>query len=65
MTRAMSSDDQQALLYLSLGMVAGTLTNPDVMARLIESLKSRELNADYVRAVYDRLHEALDAVKML
>ena len=48
-------------LYLSLGIVLGSLMDEAVMDSLTESLRAGDLHADYVRLVRDKLTQALDA----
>jgi len=53
-------DNHMARLYLSLGIVAGSLMEKDRMLSLIQALRAGDIHADYVRVVRDKLAQALD-----
>lgn len=54
------TDERAANLYLSLGMIAGTLMDAAAMADLVQAMRTRDVNPYYVRLVRDKLTQAID-----
>jgi hypothetical protein len=57
----MTDDQRAAMLYLAIGIVAGSLSDPKIQAALTESLHTGGLHPEYVRLARDKLTEALEA----
>ncbi len=60
----MNIEDNHALLCMCLGTIAGILLAPEGHARLVQSLKAGNLDAEYVRLVRDKLALALEAAEV-
>lgn len=54
------TDERAANLYLSLGMIAGTLMDAATMGDFIQAMRTRDLNPYYVRMVRDQLTKAIE-----
>ena len=54
------NDAQAANFYLSMGIVAATLIDPEAVADLALTLREGSLHIDYVRLVRDKLTQAID-----
>ena len=59
----MTTDERMANLYYCLGIVAGSLINPNTRAKLLEALQLEDLDPEYVRLIRDGLTQVLDLVR--
>ena len=55
-----AADDYQAMI-LDIGMLTGELSRAELFDALVESVKARRLNPQYVVLLRDRLNAVLDA----